>query len=110
MLEGDQQIATVTLANGVYTIGAASQCEVRLPAVAGPEGVAPEHAAITVRGERVLFHHLADHYHSLVNGERTVWAVLEPGDVVTIGPYRCHLLPPAGGDPRGATGAAHPSG
>jgi hypothetical protein len=88
------EVQCLPLANGgVYTIGAGERCDVRLPATEGA-AVSHDHARITIRRGRVLFHHIGDQGESRINGERAVWAVLEPGDTIGIGPYRCRLLAP----------------
>lgn len=90
VLEADGEIMTVVLRDGmVYAVGSAPDADVRLPAAAD---VAPEHARLTVRRGRVLFHHIAAGMDSHVNGERVIWAVLEPGDTLRIGAYRCQYL------------------
>lgn len=89
------EVQRLSLANGgVYTIGTGERCDVRLPATEGAS-ISHAHARITIRRGRVLFHHIGEEGESSVNGERAVWAVLEPGDTIGIGPYRCHLLAPA---------------
>jgi hypothetical protein len=90
VLRGAEEVLAVPLVEGgVYTIGTAAHCHVVLPESAG---VADEHARITVRRGRVRFHHLAAAGSSLVNGEPATWVVLEPGDEIRVGPYRCRYL------------------
>jgi hypothetical protein len=92
VMDGDRIVQTIQLrAEAVYTIGAGPDCDLRLPARAGQDGgaVAQEHVRLTVRRGKVLFHHVAAGSHSLVNGEPTVWAVLDPGDEIGVGPYVC---------------------
>lgn len=97
VLDDDDEVVTVVLRDAtVYGIGSDTENDVRLPA----EDVAAEHARLTVRRGRVLFHHLAGDSDSYVNGERAVWAVLESGDTLRIGGYRCQYL--AGAEPRPA--------
>lgn len=100
--EGAREVVTLVLRDAtVYTIGAGAHCDVRLPEVSDAEGgaVAPEHARITVRRGRVMFHHIDPNAASLVNGERAVWLLLEPGDDLSIGPYTCRFVAAVGGDP-----------
>jgi hypothetical protein len=93
VLDDDDEVVTVVLRDAtVYGIGSDAESDVRLPAT---EDVAAEHARLTVRRGRVLFHHLDRNSDSYVNGERAVWAVLEPGDTLRIGGYRCQYLSPA---------------
>jgi hypothetical protein len=81
-----------------YTIGTNPLSDVRLPlsADAGANRVGVEHARLTVRPGRVLFHHLAPAARSLVNDRPAVWSLLEPGDRLTIGPYECSYEAVAG--------------
>jgi hypothetical protein len=91
-LDGEE-LLRYALANArVYTIGAAPHCDVHLPVDPGSGEPAAEHARLSVRRGRVLFHHTAPTGTSTVNGDPTVWAVLEPGDTIGIGPYRCLYL------------------
>jgi hypothetical protein len=93
VLDGENEIVTVVLRDlTVYAVGSNPDADVLLPAA---DDVAAEHARITVRRGRVLFHHVAEDADSFINGERAVWAVLEPGDTVRIGAYRCQYLAPA---------------
>jgi hypothetical protein len=92
VLEGGRQVQSIPLRDdAVYTIGTGRHCDVQLPLAAGQGSatIGAEHARITVRRGRVLFHHVADEGYSLVNGERMVWAVLDPGDEIGVGPYVC---------------------
>jgi hypothetical protein len=90
VLDEEREVVTVVLRDTmVYSIGSDMQCDVRLPPA---DDVAGEHARLTVRRGRVLFHHLAAGSDSYINGERAVWAVLEPGDTVRMGSYRCQYL------------------
>jgi hypothetical protein len=100
VLEGEREIVTVVLRDStVYAIGSAPDADVRLPVA---DDVAAEHARLTVRRGRVLFHHVAEGADSFINGERAVWAVLETGDTLRIGANRCqYLIAPT--DPRSAS-------
>lgn len=98
VLQGKREVLTLVLREGgMYTIGAGAHCDVRLPAApdAVDSPVAAEHARLTTRRGRVLFHHLASSAVSLINGERAVWAVLESGDTLGIGPYSCQFAAPS---------------
>jgi hypothetical protein len=92
VLEGGREVQSIPLRDdAVYTIGTGRHCDVQLPLAAGQGSatIGAEHARITVRRGRVLFHHVADEGYSLVNGEQMVWAVLDPGDEIGVGPYVC---------------------
>lgn len=102
VVEGEREVVMLALRDGsVYTIGSGPHCEVRIPAPAraGDGQVGAAHAQVTVGRTRTLFHHIAEDGVSLVNGEQTLWAVLEPGDELAIGPYRCVYNAAERGDP-----------
>jgi pSer/pThr/pTyr-binding forkhead associated (FHA) protein len=89
---GPQKVLSVALQpNRTYTIGTDPRSDIRLPASpeSGKVEVGFQHARLTVRPSRVLFHHLAEGVYSLVNGEPATWSLLEPGDRLGIGPYQC---------------------
>ena len=51
--------------------------------------VAPEHTRIWLRDGRYLLHHVGGMSRkTLVGGKEADWVVLEPGDELTIGPWR----------------------
>jgi hypothetical protein len=92
--DGSTQSREVPLVDGrAYAIGSSYSASIRLPT----DSVAAEHARLTIRRGRVLFHHIAEDAVSLVNGSETTWAVLEPGDLLELGDYRCRFTSPLGG-------------
>jgi hypothetical protein len=101
VLEGGREVQSIPLRDdAVYTIGTGRHCDVQLPLAVGQGNVpiGAEHARLTVRRGRVLFHHVADDGYSLINGERMVWAVLDPGDEIGVGPYVCSYADSPAGD------------
>src|SRR5262249_50902175 len=94
VVNGNHEVLNLPLLDAaLYTIGSGTNCDVHLAGVSGELDacLAEEHARLTVRRGRVLFHHVAAGTVSLVNGEPTLWAVLESGDSLTIGPYHCQF-------------------
>jgi hypothetical protein len=90
---GQRKVVSIALQpNRAYTIGTDPRSDVRLPhsPETGEVEVGFEHARLTVRPGRVLFHHLAEGARSLVNDEPATWSLLEPGDRLGIGPYVCY--------------------
>jgi predicted component of type VI protein secretion system len=76
--------AAVELREGITTIG-------RLPAndvVLNDQQVSRHHARIAFFEHEATFQDLDSHNGSLVNDRRTASRVLEPGDVIRIGPFR----------------------
>jgi hypothetical protein len=87
VLEGEREVMTLALRDRAsYTIGAGPGAAIRLPAAER------EHARLTVGQGWVLFQQLAEHAVSLVNGARSVRALLGPGDSLDIGPYHCQYV------------------
>jgi hypothetical protein len=85
---GDDVEVQLSVGEAPVTIGSAPSCAIRLP----PDpAVAPEHARIGLGERRLMLHHLAPAYSTLVAGSPVTWASLGPGDEVGIGPYtvRC---------------------
>jgi hypothetical protein len=93
--DGSAPSREVPLIDGrAYAIGSSYSASIRLAA----PSVAAEHARLTIRRGRVLFHHIAPDATSLVNGSETTWAVIEPGDLLEVGEYRCRFTGPFGAD------------
>jgi hypothetical protein len=94
LLHGTTRLGEVVLENGrVYTVGSGRGADIVLAGHGAAEEapVAAEHARLTVRRGRVLFHHVGEQFESKVNGAATEWAVIEAGDEIEIGDYvlRC---------------------
>jgi hypothetical protein len=93
--DGSTRSRELPLIDGrAYAIGSSYSSSIRLAA----QSVAAEHARLTIRRGRVLFHHIAPDAKSLVNGSETTWAVIEPGDLLEVGEYRCRFTSPLGAD------------
>jgi hypothetical protein len=84
---GDDSRELPLIDGHTYTIGSSHSANIRLAA----PSVAAEHARLTVRRGRVLFHHVAPDAVSLVNNSEANWAVIEPGDELLIGVFRCRF-------------------
>jgi predicted component of type VI protein secretion system len=67
------------------TLGTHAECSLRL--VESDGDVAPKHVRIWRSGGRYMLHHLATAAVTVVAGQATDWAVLEPDDRITIGPH-----------------------
>jgi LPXTG-motif cell wall-anchored protein len=74
-------------------VGSGADCPIRLP---DEPAIAPEHARIWLRGDRLMVHHVAAGYDTVQGGERVVWASLRDGEEIGIGPFRlrCALSAP----------------
>jgi VWFA-related protein len=70
------------------TVGSGDACAIHLSAAAG---VGAEHARIWWRDGRLMLHHIAPRLRTMLAGKTIVWAALENGDEVAIGPHvlRC---------------------
>ena len=54
-----------------------------------PAGIAPEHARIWLRDGHYTLHHVGGlSRKTLVGGREADWLILEPGDLIQIGPNR----------------------
>jgi pSer/pThr/pTyr-binding forkhead associated (FHA) protein len=82
---------TFPLPHQPVTIGCDPECEI----VLRDEAVAPAHARIWFRDGRFLFHRLDRPREVKVSGRPLDWAVLESGDVITIGPFQLVFQEPA---------------
>ena len=67
------------------TIGYGTSCEIRLPEA---PGFAREHARVWSRDGKLMLHHLAIGAETRLTDRSVMWASLDPGDRVTLGPYR----------------------
>jgi VWFA-related protein len=67
---------------GTLRVGTAPDNEVR---ISDDGGVAPHHARIWVRDGRVMLHHLAPGFQTLMSAQPVEWASVEPGQDVVIG-------------------------
>lgn len=67
---------------GTLRIGSAPDNEIVL---GSGDGIAPYHARISIRDGRVVLHHLAPGFETLMSGQSIDWASVEPGADVTIG-------------------------
>lgn len=70
------------------TVGSGDGCAIHLSAAAG---VGAEHARIWWRDGRLMLHHIAPRLRTMLAEKAVVWAALEDGDEVSIGPHvlRC---------------------
>jgi uncharacterized protein YegL len=75
------------------TIGSGSRCVIRLPAA---PGLAEQHARMWWRDGRLMLHHLASGHVTTLAGRTVVWAAVEDGDEVSVGPYVLRCLTPQG--------------
>jgi hypothetical protein len=71
-------------------VGSGADCPIRLPE---EPTIAAEHARIWLRGDRLMVHHVAAGYDTVLGSERVVWASLRDGEEIGIGPFhlRCAL-------------------
>lgn len=83
LVDGDRP-TFVELGVAPITVGTAAACDFALPP--SPEA-APAHARIWTRDGRVMVHHVADGFETLVNGRPIEWAVLNDGDELRVGPH-----------------------
>ncbi len=82
-------VATLQLNDGqVYLLGASAQCDLKLEPA---PGLGAEHARLQVRRGRVRYHHCDASSESLCEGQRVTVALLEEGDEIVVGPYRCRF-------------------
>jgi VWFA-related protein len=75
------------------TIGSGSRCVIRLPAA---PGLAEQHARMWWRDGRLMLHHIASGHVTTLAGRSVVWAGVEDGDEVSVGPYVLRCLTPQG--------------
>jgi VWFA-related protein len=70
------------------TIGSGNECAIRLPAA---PGLAEEHVRMWWRDGRLMLHHIAPDHVTTLAGKTVMWAAVEDGDEVGVGPYvlRC---------------------
>lgn len=96
------QVLTGELAGRVFelgaeplTIGTHRNCDLRFPA---DNGVAPEHARVWWRGDKLMLHHLGRGRTTIVGGEAVTWTSLDTGDVIEIADHRVRVdIQPATG-------------
>jgi len=75
------------------TIGSGNRCAIRLPAA---PGLAEQHARMWWRDGRLMLHHIASGHLTTLAGRSIVWAAVEDGDEVSVGPYVLRCLTPKG--------------
>jgi tight adherence protein B len=75
------------------TIGSGNRCAIRLPAA---PGLAEQHARMWWRDGRLMLHHIASGHVTTLAGRSIVWAAVEDGDEVSVGPYVLRCLTPQG--------------
>jgi VWFA-related protein len=73
------------------TIGSGSRCVIHLPAA---PGLAEQHARMWWRDGRLMLHHIAPGHVTTLAGQSVVWAAVEDGDEVSVGPYVLRCLSP----------------
>jgi VWFA-related protein len=81
------------LGEGPVTIGSGNRCAIRLPAT---PGFAEQHARMWWRDGRLMLHHIASGHVTTLAGRSVVWAAVEDGDEVSVGPYVLRCLTPQG--------------
>ena len=83
-------IQKASLGRAPFTVGSGSGCHLVLPG----EGIAPYHLRLWYREGRFMLHDLTRRGEVMVNGHPVLWAVLEDGDIIELGPYvlKFHLL------------------
>jgi len=83
-------IQKASLGRAPFTVGSGSGCDLVLPG----EGIAPYHLRLWYREGRFMLHDLTRRGEVMVNGHPVLWAVLEDGDILELGPYvlKFHLL------------------
>ena len=77
----------LSLGRAPFTIGSRGGCDLVLTG----EGIAPRHLRLWHREGRFMLHDLTGRGGVLVNGRPVLWAVLEDGDSIELGPYRLQL-------------------
>ena len=83
--QGSESVHAFEVTERVITIGSDEDCAIRL---APAPGVAGEHARAWLRdGQQLILHHIASGYETLLDGKPIVWASIDPGDELAIGPY-----------------------
>lgn len=96
VIEGTEAGRAVYVREQPVTLGSDADCTLRLADSMGQVG--GHHARVWLREGRYMLHHLDERRTTLV-GERPVrWAVLEPGDEITIGPHRLRFDLPTQGN------------
>lgn len=85
---GPDQGRTFKVGEQPVTVGSGDGCAIHLSAAAG---VGAEHARIWWRDGRLMLHHIAPRLRTMLAEKAVVWAALEDGDEVSIGPHvlRC---------------------
>lgn len=86
VLDGPQRGATLELGDEPVTLGTHADCTLQLRESDGE--VTPRHARIWRSAGRYTIHHLAPAGVTRVGGKEVDWAVLEPGDQISIGPHQ----------------------
>lgn len=82
VVEGPNTGASVALAAGPIDIGSDPACALQLSGA-----VAGVHARGWLHGRRLMLHHLARGWQTLVRDEPIEWATLEPNEALQIGPW-----------------------
>jgi len=91
--EGPDQGHSFELGERPVTVGSGKACAIRLPAA---PGLAEQHARMWWRDGRLMLHHIASGQVTTVAGKSVVWAAVEDGDEVSVGPYVLRCLSPQG--------------
>lgn len=76
-------VGEASLGRAPFTVGSREGCDLVLPG----EGVAPRHLRLWYREGRFMLHDLTRRGEVVVNGRSVLWAVLEDGDAIELGPY-----------------------
>ena len=81
---GPGQGSRFELGEQPVTIGSGNECVIRLPAA---PGLAKQHVRMWWRDGRLMLHHIAPGHVTTLAGESIMWAAVEDGDEVGVGPY-----------------------
>ncbi len=76
-------VGRASLGRAPFTVGSRGGCDLLLSG----EGIAPRHLRLWHREGRFMLHDLTRRGEVLVNGRPVLWAVLEDGDSIELGPY-----------------------
>lgn len=76
-------VQEASLGRAPFTVGSSSGCDLVLPG----EGIAPHHLRLWYREGHFMLHDLTRRGEVTVNGHTVLWAVLEDGDTIELGPY-----------------------
>jgi len=81
---GPGQCSRFELGEQPVTIGSGNDCAIRLPAA---PGLAERHVRMWWRDGRLMLHHIAPGHVTTLAGKSIMWAAVEDGDEVGVGPY-----------------------